>query len=180
MTNLDTQYRTAQARLSAADDAVRRASRERLAVLRRLSVREQLDHVADADLTLEDRAALRRSIAAKLSRPPLRPAFRRIAVTFIWRRLARRPFALGMRTATVLVIGAWITTVWLHAGQLTAWDRAMTLVWTLPSGETFKGVLEPGVSVVLVHHYGAGSYFRYWLPGEGYATAPVNVIEAEK
>jgi hypothetical protein len=72
MTNLDTQYRAAQARLSAADDAVRRASRGRLSALRRLSEREQFEHVADADLTLEDRALLRRLICqTALERDPL-------------------------------------------------------------------------------------------------------------
>jgi len=180
MTNLDAQYRAAQTRLGAADDAIRRASRDRLAVLMRLSDRERFEHLEDADLAPQDRAELRRSVAVKLTRPRP-PLFRLISTNWLRRRLRPRPLIrVGLRTAAIAPPCIWALMAWLHTGQLAAWDHPLSIVWTLPSGETVPRVLRPGAAVVLVHHRGLRSYIRYWLAGQGYATAEVNVGEGQQ
>jgi hypothetical protein len=177
---LQAQYRAAKARLRAADDDVSRASRDRLVELMKLSERERFAHLEDPALTPQDRSSLRRSVAAALPKPRtllfgrLLPAFFRRRVR--WQSiLAKIPVAV-----VVLVIGTWAMMSWLNAGERTAFDRTVTLMWTFPSGKVGRYSLTPADWVVVVHRPGLDSFYRRWYLGEGYATASANSIEVPR
>jgi hypothetical protein len=171
------QYRAARARLRAADDDVSRASRDRLVELMKLSDRERFVHFEDPALTPQDRAWLRRSIAAALPKPQMR-LFGRVLPGFFRRRL-RLQFILAKTpvAAAVMILGAWAMMSWLNTGELIAFNRAVNLEWSFPSGAVGTYSLTPADRVVVVHRPGLSTFYRRWYPGKGYATANADSIE---
>lgn len=171
------QYRAARARLRAADDKVSRASRDRLVELMKLSDRDRFSHFEDPALTPQDRAWLRRSIAAALPKPRMR-LFGRVLPGFVRRRL-RLQFILAKSAlaAAIVIPCTWGVMSWLNTGKLIAFNRSVSLEFTYPSGEVGRNTLTPDMSVVAVHRPGLGTFYRIWYPEKGYATANADSIE---
>ena len=138
------QYRAARARLRAADDDVRRASRDRLVELMKLSERERFAHFEDPALTPQDHSWLRRSIAAALPKPRMR-LFGRILPGFLRRRL-RLQYILAKSpvVAIVLMLGAWVMMSWLNTGELIAFNSSVKFRVDLSVGRGRHLLANPG------------------------------------
>lgn len=172
---LDARYQDAQARSKKAEQEIRRLSRDRLAELMKLPVRQQFAHLEDAALTAEDRTTLRRSVTATL--PARKVRFRGRQRAIAWFRLRARLSVVITIAMTVGPLGVWAAMTWLNTGQIYQFSGPLRVMWHYPSGEVRPGVIPAGVPVVLVQHMGIESYLRRWVSGQGYATAKLPPVE---
>lgn len=171
---LQGQYVSAKARLDQADKDLRRTSSSRLAELMNLPERQRFDHLGDPALTPEDRLSLISSVAAKMPPPRSRPFGGTIPAILPSYRFGRRVVALMMAIVPIAPVFLWAAMSWKNTATTYTFRRATRVEGLKPSGDLFPVVVAAGKEVALVNHLSRRSYLRYWLAGQGYATAEFN------
>ncbi|WP_454620446.1 hypothetical protein [Bradyrhizobium cenepequi] len=168
------QYAGAKARLDQADEDVRRTSGRRLTELMDVPERQRLAHLGDPTLTPEDRASLLRSVAAKLPPPRARLFGRIIPAIQPSFRLRRRLIALIMAIVPIAPGLIWTAMSWKNTATMYMFQRPIRVEWHEPSGEPHPVIVAAGREVALIDHLSGRSHLRYWIAGQGYATAEFN------
>ena len=172
--SLSARFDAAESRVKAAEAEVRRASKSRLADLLKLPVKQRFQQLEDPVLTPQDRLKLRRSIEASL------PRGRSFRIPFARQGLLRRSkqwLRSTPRLAVTIVAGSvpglFVALAGKNTYQTTLLTEPLPLEWTLPNGSHELKAMLAGGNLAVRPVDSTSAVARRWIPGKGYATAPV-------